>query len=243
MDIIGAEKNTIDFKLQRGNNSLILDLIGPSSAANADSLRNSIDDSLNYQDKLEEVAKPLFIRRGGKRFTNQIALKPFKRQKLRTQFKNFYIRRLGEMAERLDIVEGGKTTIDIQLKNVNKRLAILHLIKAYGFNPKYMIYFGNEFSEHGNDYPITQEDILPLDIIMPGETRKFIFVPPAMIINVGEIENTANNLQDKDGVFSIGNGPQGTLSYLQLLEKVLPHFEKKLKKIHISKILPPESKD
>lgn len=60
------------------------------------------------------------------------------------------------VAERLpglEVRSGGTTSIDITKKGVDKAFGLRKLIKATGLRPGDVLFVGDSFAEHGNDYP------------------------------------------------------------------------------------------
>jgi hydroxymethylpyrimidine pyrophosphatase-like HAD family hydrolase len=156
------------------------------------------------QDKYSEISKPEAEKRGGK-ITSQIAFKPFHNSIRRQNFCKKLKEKLNEEGyTNFSALAGGRTTIDVQLKGVNKAKAIRELIKRKRYDRQRMIYFGDEFTEGGNDYPVVadfkEEDQLGL------------------IINVGNInvsEHIKNKLKNK--LILDGRGPDGTMNFLKYL--------------------------
>ena len=140
--------------------------------------------------------------------TSQIAIKPFKINKLRRSFLERLKTGINDHfgADEFSVLLGGKTTIDIQRKGVDKRKAIIELITMNKFNPQHMIYFGDEFVPNGNDLRIAE---------MPKNLR------PARIIHIGDTDKTPAKLRSQSWFYIDGNGPEGTLNYLRFLQSEL----------------------
>jgi hydroxymethylpyrimidine pyrophosphatase-like HAD family hydrolase len=111
------------------NNALVLRLIGPYADKDAEIVRVRLNGIFTHWNDFKKVARPEIERRGGD-FCSQIAIKPFKRDNLRKEFLERIRGRLNDPIEgkNFSIHLGGKTTIDIQLKGVDKRKAIIRLI-------------------------------------------------------------------------------------------------------------------
>lgn len=186
------------------SNALVIRIKGLYSDKDAETIRRELNFTLTFWDDYKNVSRPEIEKRGGEGFISQIALKPFKIDKIRTEFLSIIRKRLITRQEVRDfeVLLGGKTTIDILLKGVDKRKAIMDLITRRQFNPKNMIYFGDEFVINGNDLPV---------LTMEDNFR------PSRIIHVGNINNTPEDLLDKKGFFIDGNGPLGTKNYLEFL--------------------------
>lgn len=209
IDEIISERNILSVHLimprYHMNNAMVLRLRGPSANKDADIIRNSLNALFTNWEDFNRIALPEIEKRGGD-FCSQIALKPFKRDELRRDFLDLIIRRLDDPIEgkNVAIILGGKTTIDIQLKGVDKRKAIIQLITGkHKFDPQKMIYFGDEFDPLGNDYVVAK---------MEDHLR------PARIINVGNKDATSGDIANQKCFFVDGNGPLGTLNYLEFLE-------------------------
>lgn len=196
-------------KLKIGSNSVEINFEGIYSASDAEKLRPRIEELFSDYDEFFNMAKPEFEKRGGEGFTSQIALKPFKRPELREKFLKIIKEKLDNAAgdRGFSITFGGKTTIDIQRKNVNKRKALNYLITERGANPKNIIYFGDEFVENGNDLPIAIADDN--------------YEPPEIIVHVGDTNNTPGELSKRIGFKLDGNGTDGTANYLSIMENTI----------------------
>lgn len=187
------------------NNALVLRLIGPYADKDAEIVRVRLNGIFTHWNDFKEVARPEIERRG-EDFCSQIAIKPFKRDNLRKEFLEIIRGRLNAPIEgkNFSIHLGGKTTIDIQLKGVDKRKAIIRLITGdRKFDPQKMIYFGDEFDPYGNDYVVA---------VMKDHLR------PARIIHVGNKGDTPDLIANQKCFFVDGNGPAGTLNYLEFLK-------------------------
>lgn len=185
-------------------NALVVRLIGRYAAIDAYEIQNRLHDLLKLHEEFSEMSLPEIEKRGGADHICQIALKPFKLNTLRTHFMHSLKERFADdlIGEKVIVLLGGKTTIDIQLRHVNKTTAILHLIENKKFDPARMIYFGDEFINHGNDLPVA---------IMDKKLR------PGMIVHVGDLERTPEDLRLLQGLIFDGNGPEGTANYLNFL--------------------------
>lgn len=187
------------------NNALVLRLIGPYADKDAEIVRVRLNGIFTHWKDFKKAARPEIERRGGD-FCSQIAIKPFKRDYLR---KEFLERIRGQLqapieGKNFSIQLGGKTTIDIQLQGVDKRKAIIQLITGdRKFDPQKMIYFGDEFDPFGNDNVV---------VLMEDHLR------PARIIHVGNKEHIPDFIANQKCFFVDGNGPAGTLNYLEFLK-------------------------
>jgi len=185
-------------------NALVIRLRGLHSDDDAETIRSELNNIFTFWDDYKNVSRPEIEKRGGEGFISQIALKPFKIDKIRREFLSIIRERLinREEVKDFEVLLGGKTTIDILRKGVDKRKAIIDLITRRQFNPKNMIYFGDEFVINGNDLPV---------LTMEEDFR------PSRIIHVGNIKDTPEDLLDRKGFFIDGNGPLGTKNYLEFL--------------------------
>lgn len=187
-------------------NALIIRTSGKHADEDVNKIRRAVNDIL-YRVEYANISEPELEVRGGDDYISQIAIKPFKRKDLRTKYLQILKKRLNRYKEssQLSIMLGGRSTIDIQLENVNKKKAVEYIIdKANGWriDPTMMVYFGDDFMIDGNDLPIA---------LMPKSTR------PSLIINVGNRDNTAKYLFNKKGIIHACYGPQATTDYLEFL--------------------------
>ncbi len=150
-----------------------------------------------------EIALPEAEVRGGD-VTCQIALKPFNNRQLRSDFREIMVKRIVALGMDIDVFIGGRTTIDIQRSGVNKRKAIEYAMERLDLDPLTTVYFGDEFVAYGNDVPAAS---------LPDDRR------PSLIIHVGDIGNTPDNIKDK--LTLDGNGPAGTLNHLKTIDKTI----------------------
>ncbi|MFO8052976.1 MAG: HAD-IIB family hydrolase, partial [Candidatus Omnitrophota bacterium] len=90
----------------------------------------------------------------------------------------------------------GSTTIGIGPVGVSKADALSFIFKNYKAMPEQVVYFGDEFSPEGNDYPV-------------------VSISGMQIFSVGEKNNLAPNVN------YLGNGPQATLKILEKLKEYI----------------------
>ena len=179
--------------------SLIIRALSRNPDTDANLLQNSIVRNLMYRKEYRELSLPEIEERGGS-VTCQIALKPFNDNVKRMQFRDIIEKELATHdVKRFSVLLGGRTTIDIQRQGVNKEMAVKFLINDKGLNSQDMIYFGNEFNKFGNDRAV-------------AEMKKD---RPGFIVNVGRPLNESEKLPGV--VIEDGNGPTGTLNYLEFL--------------------------
>ncbi|MDO8489756.1 MAG: HAD-IIB family hydrolase, partial [Candidatus Omnitrophota bacterium] len=95
---------------------------------------------------------------------------------------------------------GGKSSIDINLKDVNKGYAIERIAKECGISKLAIIYFGDEFKLGGNDVQAAKE--------------------VELTVNVGSPE-ISEELLDKIIITSKKSGPEGVLQYLDKVREAL----------------------
>ena len=133
----------------------------------------------------------------GQFLLTQLAIKPFKHQKMRVEFLNT-LRDLHGATARL----GGETTVDIQRAEPtdseswvsDKRVAIRNLLQSW---PNSVVtYFGNEFHPNGNDFPVADYSKQDGRVIC---------------VNVGEQSDV-----EGPGICNSGGGPEAFLAYLRL---------------------------
>lgn len=168
------ESTTFEVFADPSFSEIIIRAHGQEPELDASKLQGLIFRKLLRKTHYSAISKPELERRGGD-VTSQIALKPFNEDRLRSEFRKLLIERLTrEGRDEFSILTGGKTTIDIQLKGVNKTRAIDYLVHEKNTDPEKMIYFGDEFNESGNDLPVAKMD------------KK---LRPAFIINVGKETN------------------------------------------------------
>lgn len=189
--------------LERIPNALIIRLMGDYADADAHRLQNSLHDIFDMPE-YAHISRPEAEVRGGLDYTSQIALKPFKRNNLRLQFLEMFRERFKESpyGDEFSVLLGGRSTIDIQVKGVDKEKAVRYLVEKWRLDPGQMIYFGDEFFLYGNDLKVAEMDEV---------------VRPAMIVHVGEARDTLTGLKYRKGFLLDGNGPRGTANYLEFL--------------------------
>lgn len=197
-----AEMRSATFELfaDPSNSSITIRAHGQEPEADVYKLQGMIYRKILRQNRYKEVSKPELEKRGGDVIC-QIALKPFNDDRLRTQFREQFEDKLKmEGFDDFAILTGGKTTIDIQLKGVNKARAVNYLLGKGWYDSQRMIYFGDEFNEFGNDYPVAT---------MSRHER------PKFIVNVGRVDSIPRRI--RNDIILDGNGPDGTKNFLELL--------------------------
>lgn len=182
------------------DHAVIIRASGKTPDSDADTVHDLISRHLMFKPAYSELSKPELEKRGG-HVVCQIALKPFNDEKKREDFRRIIAERLDEAVRHgFSVLLGGRTTIDIQRKGVNKRKAIEFLVHEREFRPTSAIYFGNEFMQFGNDRSVAE---------MEDAER------PAMIVNVGNRLEEDDRLRGR--IIDAGNGPQGTVNHLEFL--------------------------
>ena len=213
-DLIEAFKTEINSRIKKRQifspfdfktnipNSLIIHVRGRYAHSDSIEIINIVNEVL-YIKKFREISKPELNERGGN-FISQIAIKPFNAHELREKFLTKLRFRLEKYPEckNLAINFGGTTTIDIQKKGTDKAKAIRYLKEKFHFEPKNMIYWGDEFTINGNDLPIAR---------MSKNSR------PALIVHVGDKSRTPENLKNEPGIIFDHTGTQGTINSLLLI--------------------------
>lgn len=182
-------------------NALIIRLMGPYASEDIHLVQNAITPIFTYRSEFKNSALPELELRGSSDFTSQVSIKPFRIPKLRREFLEKLKPIIGDGD--FSVLLGGKSTIDIQRAGVDKRKAIIELIITKELDPKKMIYFGDEFFTYGNDLAVAS---------MEKEIR------PSRIIHVGDTKKTPETLKKQKEFFVDGNGPSGTLNYLEFLK-------------------------
>ena len=189
-------------------NALVVRAIGKNPESDVIDLQGMIS-NLFFKPQYADISKPETEVRGGK-VISQIALKPFNDKDCRQEFREIMEKKLNKDGDaKFSVLLGGRSTIDIQLKDVNKPKAIRYLIAAKKLDPKGMIYFGDEFVPFGNDLPVAE---------MPDTER------PAFIVHVGNA-SASKMVVNKEALNKIvidGNGPIGTMNYLTFLLNEIP---------------------
>lgn len=179
---------------------------------------------LFYKPKYADMAKPQEDVRGGE-VTTQIAFKPFNDNGLRKKFLQNIQSRLRNADDRnsnqvnFAIQLGGRTTIDVQKEGVDKAKAVNFFIEHTGIVAENLTYFGDEFVPNGNDLPVAlMEFNRPKSIIHVGSIDQAKAIVEDPILN--EKENS-HGTEIFSRIKMDGNGPAGTLNYLQfLLEQI-----------------------
>jgi hydroxymethylpyrimidine pyrophosphatase-like HAD family hydrolase len=179
---------------------LIIRAYGKNPESDANRLQDLIFHNLLFRKEYNELSMPEAEIRGG-RVVCQIALKPFNDEDKRNEFRKTFEQELRTHgSDQFSVSLGGRTTIDVQIKGVNKQKAVRYLIQHKKLDPQKMIYFGNEFGIYGNDRTV-------LDM---GNNEK-----PGLIVNVGDPCDQSGILHEV--LLEDHNGPGGTLNYLKLL--------------------------
>ncbi len=177
--------------------ALVIHLLGQDIFPDVSGFINLIHHRILSRAEYRGLSRPEMEVRGGE-VACQIALKPFNDQADRVAFHALLSARLQEEAPaQFSVLLGGGTTVDIQLRGVDKRKAVRYLMERQGLQGGDMLYWGNEFGEHGNDLAVAR---------MPDEQR------PVGIVNVGPPSGL-----DTGRIYEDGNGPEGTVSYLKFL--------------------------
>lgn len=146
------------------------------------------------------LAAPELVPKGGEKIC-RIAITPFKDKGKREMFRRVLEKEIEQVLPgQFTVLQGGETTIDIQIKGVSKQKAIRFLINERGMKPDNMAYWGNEFRQNGNDRPIARMSELER---------------PKTIFNVGDKLEKNDDLKDR--VLDDHNGPIGTLNSLKFL--------------------------
>lgn len=188
------------FTLKKAPNSLVIRATGQDNESEVARFQGIIYRYLLSNQIYQNLSKPEIQKRGGEVIC-QVALKPFNDHKLRESFRDIMDDKLNKECNNFDVSIGGSTTIDIQIKGVDKAKAIRYLINDRKINPQDMIFFGDEFFQYGNDLSVA---------LMDDNER------PNFILNVGDKKNTVDS-RVKDRIITDGNGPDGTENYLRFI--------------------------
>jgi hydroxymethylpyrimidine pyrophosphatase-like HAD family hydrolase len=195
-DIKSASFNLV--KTYQG--ALIIRAYGKNPDSDVSRLEDMIFHKLLLRKEYREISMPEAEIRGG-RVACQIAIKPFGDETKRDEFRKLLDQEFkAQGVDEFSVLLGGRTTIDVQIKGVNKQKAVQFLEQDKGLDPQNMIYFGNEFNQYGNDRAI---------LSMRDNER------PGLIINVGESLNESDTLRER--LLEDHNGPVGTVNYLKFL--------------------------
>jgi HAD superfamily hydrolase (TIGR01484 family) len=81
------------------------------------------------------------------------------------------IRVLQELLPEFDVKIGGATTIDVTRKGINKAYGIKKMTEHLGFAKDEMTYFGDDFGEGGNDYPVMEAGVDCIPVENPEDTK------------------------------------------------------------------------
>lgn len=83
-----------------------------------------------------------------------------------------------ELQKRLPDFEvkiGGKTSIDITQKGIDKKYAINKLMEYTGFDKKDILFVGDAIYEGGNDFPVQEMGVDVIKVSGPEETKRMIY--------------------------------------------------------------------
>ncbi len=64
----------------------------------------------------------------------------------------------------LEVRSGGTTSIDITKKGVDKAFGLRRLLDATGLTPPQLLFVGDSFAEHGNDYPALEVGVQCIEV-------------------------------------------------------------------------------
>ena len=81
------------------------------------------------------------------------------------------------VAERLpglEVRSGGTTSIDITKSGVDKAFGLRRLIDTTGLQPAQLLFVGDSFAEHGNDYPAVEVGVRCIAVANHIETAELI---------------------------------------------------------------------
>jgi phosphomannomutase len=81
------------------------------------------------------------------------------------------------VAERLPDLEvrsGGTTSIDITKKGIDKAFGLRKLIETTGLQPAQLLFVGDSFAEHGNDYPAVGVGVRCIAVANHFETAELV---------------------------------------------------------------------
>jgi HAD superfamily hydrolase (TIGR01484 family) len=81
---------------------------------------------------------------------------------------------VAERLPKLEVRSGGTTSIDITKKGVDKAFGIRKLLDATGLRPAQLLFVGDSFAEHGNDYPAVGVGVRCVAVANHLETAELI---------------------------------------------------------------------
>ena len=70
----------------------------------------------------------------------------------------------------LELRPGGRSSIDVSLKGINKAYGLQKALEFWGLEPQNAVHFGDEFTELGNDYPVYTAGFDCVWVMGPEET-------------------------------------------------------------------------
>ena len=85
-----------------------------------------------------------------------------------------FIEKLKEYLPDYDIYVGGKTTIDIMKKGLNKAYGIRWLLKEHSLEPQQVLFVGDALYEGGNDFPVIETGVHVREVHDPAQTLALI---------------------------------------------------------------------
>lgn len=74
----------------------------------------------------------------------------------------------------LEVRSGGTTSIDITKKGVDKAFGLRRLVESTGLEPAQLLFVGDSFAEHGNDYPAVGVGVQCIAVANHTETAKLL---------------------------------------------------------------------
>jgi phosphomannomutase len=81
---------------------------------------------------------------------------------------------VAERLPELEVRSGGTTSIDITKKGVDKAFGLRKLIYTTGLQPAQLLFVGDSFAEHGNDYPAVEVGVRCIAVANHIETGELI---------------------------------------------------------------------
>jgi len=82
--------------------------------------------------------------------------------------------RVAELLPGLEVRSGGTTSIDITRKGIDKAYGLRKLVDATALEPAEILFIGDSFAEHGNDYPAVEAGVRCIAVANHNETAQLI---------------------------------------------------------------------
>jgi len=73
-----------------------------------------------------------------------------------------------------DFLIGGKTSIDVVPKGINKAYGIKRIMRDFNIKKEEIIYFGDDLEPNGNDYPVMEMGVKCISVSSPEDTLSYL---------------------------------------------------------------------